>query len=148
MASAIAWIDTIDGLTVDERGRIVFGAAFSAQDFGRLLSLIRQHVGEFAVYDPLYPSVSDPGAYLSYSKVGAVDGSWCMTLGNHGWSGGIYQIQEKTITHQLENLLVHGKLESIGINHVHFFHNRKLQSDAASEEQNRYILAIHSAENA
>lgn len=140
------WLDSIDGLTLREHGRIVFGERFRADELGGLLTAIRRHSGEFSVHDPLYPSVSDPGAYFSYSTSGALDGCWSMTLGNHGWTGGIYQIRDDVIIAQLDDLLALGMLDSLGIDHVHFLSGRPPQPAGANDEQNRFILAIHSSE--
>lgn len=39
---------------------------------------------ELSFYDRFYPSMSDPGAYVSIERNGA--GSYGYMMGNHGWS--------------------------------------------------------------
>ncbi len=56
-----------------------------------LLEFLKSHKLSIEFFDCLYPSPSDPGAYFSYSSL---KNSWEITLGNHGWSGGIYKIDE------------------------------------------------------
>lgn len=143
MTEDSGWITAIAGLSLDRIGRIQFGNALSAEDFGRLLQSIRRHVGEFALFDPLFPSVSDPGAYFSYCALPPLPKRWHMTLGNHGWSGGIYQIEEQTILCQLENLWRQGKLNSVSIDHVNFFHHRPRQSGEANNTMNARLMQIH-----
>lgn len=58
----------------------------------QLLRTLEKHKNPFYFHDPLYPSISDPGGYFSYSQEGSNSKAyWSMTLGNHGWSGGIYK---------------------------------------------------------
>ena len=38
------------------------------EDITELLLVLRKHRIAFAIYDPYYPSPSDPGAYLDYSQ--------------------------------------------------------------------------------
>jgi hypothetical protein len=55
--------------------------------------LLKQEV-EFAFFDATYAPSSDSGAYFSYSPSNSV---WRMTFGNHGWSGGIYEIETTAV---------------------------------------------------
>jgi hypothetical protein len=135
-------VNAITGLNLVD-GAIVFSEAFSETDFGRLLQLLRESVGEFTFYDPLYPSISDPGAYFSYSRENAPPNTWRMTLGNHGWSGGIYQIETRTVQRQITHLWSSGLLDSVRIKHVHFFRHRQLQSAVDNEAINARIRQLH-----
>lgn len=71
-----------------------------------LLVILRNNKIAFAIYDSLYPSSGDPGAYLDYSQEkNEKANSWSMTLGNHGWTGGIYTIDEYIMARQILNLV-------------------------------------------
>ena len=100
---------------------------------------------EFALYDESYPSPSDPGAYFSYSPNSA-QGVWRMTLGNHGWSGGIYEIEERTICCQLKNLISKRRIDSIQIDKVCFFSHYQLEGSSSSSKMNTTLMAIHAQE--
>lgn len=106
----------------------------------RLLHFLKQRQQRFALYDPLYPS--DPGAYFSYSPENAVEGVWQMTLGNHGWSGGIYQIGEQTLCLQLSNLAAKRMLTTIEIEGVTLF-SYALESVSKNSEINQRLRELH-----
>ena len=120
---------------------------FSVSGFLLLLKTLKDNNIGFAFYDELYPSPSDPGAYLSYSqeKVNA-DNCWHMTLGNHCWSGGIYQISDSTILIQLSDLCAKDKLKEIEISDVAFFSHYAIQEYNRSKEKNELIRKIHSSD--
>ena len=110
-------MNTIEGMNYCDGppGReIVFDEGLSEKTFFRFLATMMEGGLEFTFYDPLYPSPSDPGAYLSYRPN---NGTWKMTLGNHGWSGGIYEIEPSTICRQLKNLHDKGLLKGLGLHH-------------------------------
>ena len=66
-----------------------------------------------------------------------------MTFGNHGWSGGIYEIDDMTICRQLMDLVTLGLLQSIEIDGVVFFSHYQLKSAEQSTAMNEKLLAIH-----
>lgn len=108
----------------DHQGVEVVGISKAAtfEDITELLYILRKHKIAFALYDPFYPSPSDPGAYLDYSQEkNEAPNSWSMTLGNHGWSGGIYTISENNIALQIHHLVKSGQIDSISINDVKIF---------------------------
>jgi len=98
---------------------------------------------EFAFYDPMYPSPSDPGAYFSYSPS---RGAWRMTLGNHGWSGGIYTIAHATIGTQLRSLYSRKLLKALDLDNVHFSAHYAPESPTKSEEMNVRLQKLHAQE--
>ena len=113
---------------------VSLGQFLNLDEVQNLLSEIRTDTAEFCFHDPLYPSPSDPGAYLSYSAKLANDGYWQLTLGNHGWSGGIYIIPSQVVELQISNLIKKGLLESISTENVSFFSHYKIMSDPSNQK--------------
>jgi hypothetical protein len=105
-----------------------------------LLQAMLESNTEFRFFDPLYPSMSDPGAYVSYSPG---KGAWRMTMGNHGWSGGIYEIQAQVVCNQLHSLRARGLLKTIDLEQVYFGSHDAPESLSTNEEMNRRLLEIH-----
>jgi hypothetical protein len=66
-----------------------------------------------------------------------------MTLGNHGWSGGMYQIEESIILKQLENLIKKNLIQDIKIERVVFFSKYKNAETNRNQIVNERILEIH-----
>ncbi len=66
-----------------------------------------------------------------------------MTLGNHGWSGGIYNIRSATISRQIHNLYARGRLSSLGLDNVGFFRHYRPVSAEANDEMDRRLLELH-----
>lgn len=117
---------------------------FEIHNTAALLKCLRSNKIEFEFYDELYPSPTDPGAYLSYSLEGPIpNDQWNMTLGNHGWTGGIYQILDTTIITQLSDLINENKLKEIQISNVGFFSHYSLKDEKISREEDEYIRKIH-----
>jgi hypothetical protein len=150
MADLLNWMSTVNGLSLIERpeGRRNVRCIASASDVSvstleQLLRVMKENGQEFAFYDEDYPSPSDPGAYFSYSPKNSAQGVWRMTLGNHGWSGGIYEIEERTICCQLKNLVSRKRLDSIQIDNVCFFSHYQLEEDSSSSKMNTKIMTIH-----
>lgn len=140
-------VEQINGLKVIEKfdcQYVQLSTNLIAQDLEKLIQLLRKHKIDFSVYDFLYPSVSDPGAYISYSQLhNDSEKHWNMTLGNHGWSGGIYQIKESIILKQLENLIQKKLLQEIQTERVVFFSKYKIEETNRNEIVNKRILEIH-----
>jgi hypothetical protein len=65
-----------------------------------------------------------------------------MTLGNHGWTGGIYEIEDATIRRQLKDLSARKLLSSIEVGEVYFFSRKPLESDSSSRSMNKKLLRI------
>jgi len=117
-------------------------------DITELLLVLRKHRIAFALYDPYYPSPSDPGAYIDYSQEkNEASNSWSMTLGNHGWTGGIYTISENNIALQIHHLVENGQINSISINEVKIFSHYEKQNSVRNREQNALIYRIHSVKD-
>ena len=125
----------------DQHGRcLIFDKGLNEEAFASLLNAMMREGMEFSLYDPKYPSPSDPGAYLSYSPQ---NGAWLMTLGNHGWSGGIYNIEGTTISRQLYNLYATDHLTPLGLDRVCFFKHYQPESIEKNEQMNRRLQEIH-----
>src|SRR6476659_738066 len=97
--------------------RIYLPNPSSDSTLGELLQVLRECDEDFGFFDERYPSPSDPGAYFSYSP-SETAGQWRMTLGNHGWTGGIYEIDDGTIRRQLKDLVARKRLRSIEVGDV------------------------------
>src|ERR1035437_9012508 len=106
-------MNKIPGVEVTTGGRerqIIFKDDLPFNAFVTLLESMMKDGIRFSFYDATYPSPSDPGAYFSYSPT---NGVWRMTLGNHGWSGGIYEVEAMVISSQLWSLYSRGALEPL-----------------------------------
>lgn len=133
----IAGVEIHDG----DKGRcILFQKGLTAGAFSDFLDAMMQDSTEFSFFDPKYPSPSDPGAYLSYSPK---KDEWLMTLGNQGWSGGVYKITPEIVSRQLHDLYLAGLLESLGLNRVGFFEHYEPVSAERNEQMNRLLEKIH-----
>lgn len=132
----------IDGLQLINGKAIALNPNVSLATINQLLSLLHQHQISFSFYDALYPSVSDPGAYFKYQPT-ATPLTFLLTLANHGWSGGIYEITEITIAQQLFNLIGQNHLHSISIDKVKLFSRHPLQDVAQNLKQNQLIYKLH-----
>jgi|APCry1669192647_1035423.scaffolds.fasta_scaffold63981_1 hypothetical protein len=122
---------------------IKFDSSISENNLIQFLKRIKDKKMEFEFYDEFYLSPSDPGAYISYSsKKIKVGDKWQMTLGNHGWSGGIYLIEESTLIKQLMNLIRNNALE-INVDGVCFFSHYTVKPESKSLEMEKEILKIH-----
>lgn len=119
---------------------------FSIDKLPSLLKALKENGHEFAFYDELYPSPTDPGAYFSYSQTKVKDDVyWSMTLGNQSWSGGIYQVSNATILTQLTSLINKGKLTEIQITNVSFFGHYAVEAQNKNKEEDALIRKIHTA---
>jgi hypothetical protein len=107
-----------------------------------LLQGLRECGEDFGFDDERYPSPSDPGACFSYSP-SETAGKWRMTLGNHGWTGGIYEIDDSTICRQLKDLTAKRLIHSIEVGDVSFFSRKPVESAASSRAMNKKLLRIH-----
>jgi hypothetical protein len=147
-AEKLASMPPIEGVHLQPgpRGlRFCFDPGLTADTFAQLLGWLSQESIEFALFDALYPQVSDPGAYLSYRPMGEV---WQMTLGNHGWTGGIYQVEPKVVCQQLANLYAKRELAEISLEKVAFFAHYSLESTEDNAEMSRRLCEIHGSSQA
>jgi hypothetical protein len=113
-------------------------------EISQLLTLLREGKSEITFHDTVHPTISDPGAYFSYSTVKSVDDKhWSMTYGNHGWSGGIYQIRDFTLAHQIISLIKKEELSRIQISNVAFFSHYDVKSEAESKKKDFEIQEMH-----
>jgi hypothetical protein len=146
-AEKLALMPLLEGvhyLPEPPRARLCFDSGLSAETFARLLTWLLEQEIEFALFDAVYPGTqSDPGAHLSYRPV---DGAWHMTLGNHGWTGGIYRIDPAVVCLQLADLNARGQLEELRVQDVGFFLNKELESEQRNLEMNEQLRRIHTAE--
>lgn len=143
----IEQITAIGGMSVEQMNYtqcIRFSELFQAESLPSLLRLLRENRMKFEVYDPIYPTnPADPGAYLSYwSEENEEENTWSMTIGNHGWSGGTYKIEEHTILTQLEDLLQKKLLKEISIRAASASHYAVMNPDS-SRNVNSWFLFLH-----
>ncbi|MGP0019871.1 MAG: hypothetical protein ACLPHP_14975 [Candidatus Sulfotelmatobacter sp.] len=125
----------------EPKGRqIVFKDEMQPAEFAVLVESLMNDGVEFAFYDVRYPSPSDPGAYFKYSPM---NGVWRMTLGNHGWSGGIYEIESEVLINQLQNLHKAGVLKSLDIEKVYFSSHYQPESAEKNDAMNTLLRKIH-----
>lgn len=116
----------------------------STDDISELLILLREEKYEITFHDTVHPTISDPGAYFSYSTVKSLDDKhWSMTYGNHGWSGGVYQIRTFTLASQIISLIKKEQLTRIQISNVIFFSNYDLKSEDESKKKESEIQEMH-----
>jgi hypothetical protein len=66
-----------------------------------------------------------------------------MTLGNHGWTGGIYSIKEDIIANQIHNLIKHKQIDSIRIDDVKIFSHYSKAVGELNAKQNDLLSKIH-----
>lgn len=140
-------VNGLEGVSTVYRGahRVIgLHKEVSHEVIAQLLALLRERQMSFSVYDPLYPSPSEPGAYMAYRpEPDTAAPAWSMTLGNHGWSGGIYTIKERNMVLQLGHLVRLGLIDSIGIDDVSFFaHYDKVYPDRNYNENAR-LVGLH-----
>src|SRR5262245_54241183 len=137
-------VNAIDGCRYvrGKTRRIGLPDALPDSTLDALLQVLRECGEDFGFYDERYPSPSDPGAYFSYSP-SETAGKWRMTLGNHGWTGGIYEIDDGTICRQLKDLIAKKLLQSIEIGDVCFFSHKSAESASSNRSMNKKLLRIH-----
>ncbi|HYH67884.1 MAG TPA: hypothetical protein VD866_24515 [Urbifossiella sp.] len=137
-------VNAIDGCRYVRGGtrRIDLPDPLPDSTLAELLHVLWECGEDFGFDDERYPSPSDPGACFSYSP-SETAGKWRMTLGNHGWTGGIYEIDEDTIRRQLQDLIAKKLLRSIEVGDVCFFSRKSAEGAAASRAMNKKLLRIH-----
>ncbi|GAB5523199.1 MAG: hypothetical protein Roseis2KO_10710 [Roseivirga sp.] len=131
---------------IKEDGVIFLGIdnEIGTDEVSELLKTLHQEKLEITFHDTVHPTLSDPGSYFSYSTNKSKDqGHWSMTYGNHGWSGGIYQIRGFTLAKQIVNLIKKEKLDRIQISNVTFFSHFGVKSDEESKAKDAEIQEMH-----
>jgi hypothetical protein len=140
-------IEQINGLKIiekREKKHIVFVEKIAIENIEKLLNIFAKYKQSFHFYDALYPSPSDPGAYMSYEKVATENATqWRMSLGNHGWSGGIYLIDNQVFTAQLSNLLTKQLLQEISIETAGWASQKAIVDRDENDKMNKRILEMH-----
>ena len=111
-----------------------------SQEVFAILNDFKESGVAFQIYDSFYPSPSDPGAYICYLYQGKNTDSFGMTLGNHGWSGGIYQINEDVTANQLLHIAKTQNGLKIEIDRAVFFSH--YGQETSSKNQKINILLI------
>ncbi len=143
------YVETNPNLEFENDGNIVFvkfNRQITKNEIGELIEKLWENQFKISFHDTLYPfsGGSDPGAYFSYSTEKTIGkGYWSMTLGNHGWSGGIYHLRRETIIQQIYNLVSSGEMNKIQITEVYFGSHYKLESKQRSIETNKEIMSKH-----
>lgn len=113
-------------------------------DIKDLLNILRSEKYQIAFHDNVHPTISDPGAYFSYSSDKSIDNNhWSMTYGNRGWSGGIYQIRDFILARQIISLIKKEELSRIQISDVIFFSHYDLKSEDDSKKKGSEIDEMH-----
>ena len=110
----------------------------------QLLKILWNEKFEITFHDTIHPTLSDPGAYFSYSTEKSENKNvWSMTYGNHGWSGGIYHLNEKTLAKQIANLIHKTSMNEIQITDVCFFSHYEVKDRESSVKKNSEIFEMH-----
>jgi hypothetical protein len=141
-------IERIAGMAVTGKSgarAVILSADATLDEVRNLIFALRDASAQLSVYDAAYPSPSDPGAYFTYSCGKAAAGRWSMTLGNHGWTGGIYQVEDDTIAVQVFDLLKKGQLTELQFEGGCFFAHYDHESEERNLEMNRRIQSLHCA---
>ena len=114
------------------------------EDIQLLLEKLWLEKFELTFHDTIHPTLSDPGAYFSYSTEKSRNKNvWSMTYGNHGWSGGIYHINEKTLAKQITNLIHKTSMNEIQITDACFFSHYELENEEKSIKKDNEIFEMH-----
>jgi len=67
-----------------------------------------------------------------------------MTLGNHGWSGGIYKVSAAVVARQLCDLHEAGRLSPVELDQTGFFRHYPSMSAERNDQMNRQLIDLHS----
>jgi hypothetical protein len=114
------------------------------EDVEQLLEILWNDKSEITFHDIIHPTLSDPGAYFSYSTEKSENKKvWSMTYGNHGWSGGIYHLSEKTLAKQITNLIHKTPMNEIQITDVCFFSHYEIKDRESSLKKDSEIFEMH-----
>lgn len=113
-------------------------------DIKNVLKILKTEKYQIAFHDNVHPTLSDPGAYFTYSTEKSIDANhWSMTQEHHGWSGGIYQIRDFILAQQIISLIKKEELTRIQISDVVFFSQYDLISEDDSKKKGLEIQEMH-----
>lgn len=127
---------------------IKFSKTVTKHEIIELLNELWNCEFEMSFHDSIHPTISDPGAYFSYSTIKTKGkGFYSMTYGNHGWSGGIFHVRIETISQQIYNLVSKDELNKIQITDVSFFSHYKIKTKNESETKDEEIYQMHDPYN-
>jgi phenylalanyl-tRNA synthetase alpha subunit len=88
--------------------------------------------------------MSDPGGYFYYTQEqNELKKYWNMTVANHGWSGGIYKIEERNIVCQIIDLLEQKHINSIQINKSQNLAQYEKVNIDRSRNENAFLFTLH-----
>jgi hypothetical protein len=93
---AVPHFEGLHPQTIDKKPEFVVSDGTPALSFIELLSWLPSNC-ELNYFDPNYPQISDPGAYVSVVKHGE---GLAMFRGNHGWSSG-WELQTADVIAEL-----------------------------------------------
>ena len=142
MEQEISRIAGFGVVEIDGRTKITVDSRISTQSIRSLLKTLHERKSEFSFYDALYPDKD--GSYFAYSQEkNAGPDIWGMTLGNHGWSDGIYTIREENIVLHIENLARKDSPLYIETEKVAFFAHYKHKSDEDNKAMNERLVSTH-----
>jgi hypothetical protein len=137
-------LDGIEILDAQNSRIIKISNRTNLETIRQLLKTLRFHKVAFSLFDHLYPSPSDPGASIDYSQeLNDSENSWSMTLGNHGWTGGIYTINDNNISIQIKNLTKQKLIDGLRIDNVKIFNHYDKENIDYNRNQNALIYGIH-----
>ena len=128
----LALVDSFDG-----KGKLALPAGtLTLPDTTTLLARLREDDLGVAYFDSHYPELTDPGAY--FSCVPHINATWRMTLGNHGWTGGIYTMPDSLLSLQLT------RSSELFVGEVAFFSKYPEQTAEKNSAECAKIRALHS----
>ncbi|NND77829.1 MAG: VanZ family protein [Flavobacteriales bacterium] len=137
--------NNLELIYLEEKKHIKIDRSITTLEITKLLDLLWKESAGINFHDIIHPQLSDPGAYFFYSSKNCPDKrTWKLTLGNHGWSGGMYLIKTSTLAQQLNNLIKRSKISSIEFGDVTFFSSLTYKGEEKSEEMNRKLMEMHS----
>ena len=125
-----------------EKG-IILSLGISKSEIEIVLNTISEAKGIFEIYDSFYPSPSDPGAYISYANYDSCKNTWEMTLGNHGWSGGVYCVENSVVVDQLLHISTKEKAIELITKGAVFFSHYEAEPEEKNTEMNLKLAEIH-----
>jgi len=140
-------IEQIAGLAVhgDIGSRVVeFTSLIVFDDVLRLIQILRRANATITLHDRRYPS--PPGAFMDYSQEKAAPERWSMTLGNHGWTGGIYQIDDETIALQIHDVFNRGRRPKLQIEGGTIFSHYDQENATRNKKMIQALRELHKKE--
>jgi hypothetical protein len=127
------------------RDRNVFEINYNSDtiDLDSLIFSAKYNDIGLSYFDDLYPSPSDPGAYFNFFHSNESETIYYMSLGNHGWSGGIYLVDEEIMKKQLRNLIHHKLLKTIELTFELPMKYYSLKDSRSNSEMSQRLIDLH-----